>query len=157
MSYADLTPATSLIDSWAHQLSQWPTILGELVDNAFDADATHVVFTLEKDRLRIEDNGVGCANLELMLKAGLNTRHPTTRLGRYGIGFKQAVTSAGQFVRVASVHQGMLRKVSVDWDELARSGKNGASPHGYSHSCRARWYRFAFARESGEPHQTGDA
>jgi sensor histidine kinase regulating citrate/malate metabolism len=89
MIRADITPDTSLIQSWANQLIHWSTILGELIDNAFDAGATRIRLTLGKDRLRIEDNGVGCPDRARMLTAGKHTRHESTRLGRCGRGAAQ--------------------------------------------------------------------
>jgi len=63
MSYADITPDTSLVASWANQLHRWPTITGELIDNALDANATRVILTLARDQISIEDNGVGRPDL----------------------------------------------------------------------------------------------
>jgi len=123
MSYADITPDTSLVASWANQLHRWPTITGELIDNALDANATRVILTLARDQISIEDNGVGCPDLALMFKAGKHIKHASTRLGRYGIGFKQAVTSAGRLVQVSSTHQGKLSHVAVDWERLEQSGQ----------------------------------
>lgn len=122
MIQADITPTTALIQSWRQQLPHWSTIFGELIDNAFDAGATQVRLVLEANRLVVADNGSGCPDLALMLTAGRHTRHTTTRLGRYGIGFKQAVASAGDTVQIVSIHAGVQRQTQLSWPVLERSG-----------------------------------
>lgn len=96
----------------------WKDILGELIDNAFDAGATRVVISLKGRELAVEDDGHGCDDLEKMLTMGRHTRTSTTKLGRWGVGLKDAAWWVGGPTRIETVHGGKLRWARIDWDNL---------------------------------------
>ena len=120
---ADITPTTGLIDGMRHQTLGWFGILGEFIDNAFDAGANRVEINFTNDQLEIVDNGEGCRDLLLMLRPGGRESKATTTLGRYGIGAKDAAISAAQAVKIRSVHRGVQRFVHCDWRKVEKSGR----------------------------------
>lgn len=127
----DITPDPNLIFAICEQSSlTFRLCLGELIDNAFDADAptVEIVFGPTLNRscsyMRVSDNGNGCPDLASMLTLGRHARQRGTKLGRYGIGLKDAVLWIGKRdsnVTITSIHEGRERSVSVDWSKLVRS------------------------------------
>jgi hypothetical protein len=99
-------------------------VLTEFVDNAVDANATRIRIIWEQKRLVVEDNGVGVSpeGFEGIYTLGGGTRHvKKTSIGRYGIGAKEAAGWLwGQF-RVTSRHEGVLRRLAIDWEEEANA------------------------------------
>lgn len=121
---ASIQPTTGIIESVRRQGMPWHLILGELIDNSFDAGATRVsiVFDKKAKSLTVRDNGHGCEDLLSMLVLGDRNQHSTTQLGRYGIGAKDAAISVAEGVTVCSVHRGIMRTVTCNWKNLERSG-----------------------------------
>src|SRR5215813_6893897 len=66
----DFTPGTDVIRYMRQQSLTWPVALKELIDNAIDVGATRIWLSFGKDRVRIQDNGNGCADLLAMLRLG---------------------------------------------------------------------------------------
>lgn len=97
----------------------WREILGELIDNAFDAGATRVSIISNGRELSVEDDGNGCDDLEKMLTMGRHSRTSTTKLGRYGVGFKDAAWWVGGPTRIETCHSGKLRRIRIDWDAMS--------------------------------------
>lgn len=97
---------------------EWSAILGELIDNAFDADATRVEIALNGRELTVSDDGNGCDDIARMLTMGRHARRSTTRLGRYGVGLKDAAWWIGGPTRIKTHHAGMLHTIHIDWDAL---------------------------------------
>lgn len=105
---------------------EWTHILGELIDNSFDAGATRVDITLDGRTLTVEDDGVGCDDLEKMLTMGRHSRKSTTRLGRYGVGLKDAAWWVGGPTLIETCSAGTLRRLKLDWDRM--TGWSAPSP-----------------------------
>lgn len=92
------TSDAALIDRLGRELvGKQETALVELVKNSYDADATEVGVTFERDRLIIDDNGTGMDRGELIsgflrLASNLKVTEPVSqrfhrqRAGRKGIG-----------------------------------------------------------------------
>jgi hypothetical protein len=101
----------------------FPAAISELVDNAFDQGATKVTIRVDSNCIAVVDDGNGCADIQKMIMLGGHKRTPTTRLGRYGAGLKHAATSLGDLASIQTVHDGVMRKADVDWNEIYSSGK----------------------------------
>lgn len=117
-----LYPDGHILDAIANGPFKWSTVLGEWIDNAFDAGATSITFEIGRE-LVIVDDGKGCADPRIMVKLGSHTRHQTTRLGRYGIGMKDAALLVGGVdsrITIVTTHGGKLRTFSVDWTQHQR-------------------------------------
>lgn len=125
-------PTPDLLRSIAEQNMRWKTALGELIDNAFDAGATHVEIVFDGSgknaKFTASDNGTGCSDLRTLLCLGQHTKQSSTKLGRYGIGAKDAMlwigrTESNVHITSTSARDRKTREVRVDWVELIRSGK----------------------------------
>ena len=109
--------------------------LAELVKNAYDADATRCVITIESDRITVADNGHGMTKpefLEYWMTIGTRNKE---RVG-YSRKFKRPVTGSKGVGRLAA--QFLAHKLQiittpdqrdpkrlhafVDWDEAVQSG-----------------------------------
>lgn len=119
---AHIEPKTSVLNSVRHQRFHWKTILGEFIDNAFDANATRVQFAWDKKQLKVTDDGSGCADVLKMLTLGDRENHSSTQLGCYGIGAKDAAISAADGITIISSHRGMRRAIFCNWKNLEKSG-----------------------------------
>lgn len=108
-------PRPHVIESIRNTSITYAEALGELIDNSFDAGATNVAVVLQPDAVQITDDGIGCGDLSAMLALGDHRLHEETRLGRYGVGGKNAAIGLGVLLQIKSVHQGIERMVKVDW------------------------------------------
>ncbi|GFP34268.1 hypothetical protein HKBW3S43_00059 [Candidatus Hakubella thermalkaliphila] len=117
-------------------------LVRELVNNAYDADATRVQVLVEQERLAVDDNGSGM-DLE-GLKQYFSVGSPLKRLqgksalfgrdliGQFGIG-KFATLSACERFRVSTRKGDFSATVAFDKDDWwRRGGQVGASPGGQS-------------------------
>lgn len=124
-------PKASILDSIVNDNLSISVALSELIDNAIDANATHIAITVgpsdkgHPKHIVIQDNGDGCATLSDLVQLGSHVEHKRqgfVSLGRYGIGAKNAMLwLAGTHSRaiIASVHGGMHRNLEHDWHEYA--------------------------------------
>lgn len=93
-------------------------VLAELIANAYDADAKNVYIIQKKDRIIVEDDGLGMSyengDIEKYLKVAVETRTTKNdafteggrrRIGRKGVG-KLAALSVSENVLVMTMHAG---------------------------------------------------
>lgn len=83
-------------------------LIRELVNNAYDADATEVYISLNPDTIAVEDNGTGMneKNLTQFFAVGspekkthsLSSKFGRKRIGQFGIGKFAALSAADQFI-----------------------------------------------------------
>jgi hypothetical protein len=117
----DLTPGPSVLLSYQVANLKWPTILGELIDNAYDAGASSVTVKLGPGKVcSVSDNGKGCGDMAAMLTLGKHHAHTTTRLGRYGVGLKAAACWLWGKCDINTYHANKQYGFRVDWAKLAR-------------------------------------
>lgn len=120
----DITPHVELLRALRQQSFKFATLIAELVDNSLDADAKRVEVAIgPKKNITIADDGVGCCDISAMLTLGGRQHHKSTKLGRYGIGLKDAALYLWGTTTIQTVHRGQLRRVVVNWPELEGSGK----------------------------------
>jgi hypothetical protein len=104
-------------------------LLRELVNNAFDADATEVRVEVSPDRIEVSDNGAGMdfAGLEQYFIIGsdekvVHSRSPRfgrVRIGQFGIGKFASLAAASRFELVTR-HKDFAARVVFDkkaWEE----------------------------------------
>ena len=107
-----------------------PSIIAELVQNSYDADANNVWITISTkgyESIIVEDDGIGMSSAEIndrFLNIGYNRRDtfPTSALGRKvlgrkGIG-KLAVFSLAKVVNVYSLKDGEKAGCRLDFDKI---------------------------------------
>lgn len=98
---------------------RWISTLGELIDNSFDSGATTVEIDVVGRAVTVTDNGNGCGDFRAMLTMGKHWKQKTTRLGRWGVGLKDAAWMVGGPTRISSVKDGIKRTLTVNWDLLS--------------------------------------
>ncbi|MDA2935982.1 ATP-binding protein [Patescibacteria group bacterium AH-259-L05] len=98
-------------------------LIRELVNNAYDADATHVYVTVTPNKITVEDNGTGMDARQLgqFFTVGseekkirsVSPRFGRKRIGQFGIGKFAALAAADQFI--VESHKGVwLYRVIFD-------------------------------------------
>lgn len=112
-----------------------PSIISELVQNAYDADAKNVWITINtgtNPSIIVKDDGIGMTSNEInnrFLNIGQNRRekHPLSPsgrrvLGRKGIG-KLAVFSLAKVIDVISRKKDLIAACRMDFDKITRHNK----------------------------------
>lgn len=121
----NFAPSTSLLFSLRESNMPWKDIVGELLDNSLDADATRIDIEWGNRSFRVGDDGrgVGANNFAAFLRLGehLSTGRRKKILGRYGIGLKEACGRLWGQTEIASVRDGIRAQMAVRWDEWAKS------------------------------------
>jgi hypothetical protein len=117
----DQSPSAVIEASRATQLS-WLKALQEFIDNSCDFGARRVTISFGKDWVEIDDDGEGCADPSYLLSPGKHgmPRNGRPRIGRYGVGGKEASMSLADEIFVSSCCEGMRREVRVIYDHLIR-------------------------------------
>ena len=113
--------------------TQIPAALSELIANAYDADATEVHITIDKEKIVVEDNGDGMTFDEVndnFLVVGRNRRRDgdgPTKLerrasGKKGLG-KLALFGLGKEITIRTTKQGSDETLTftLNWDEIKKS------------------------------------
>lgn len=121
--------------------STLPPVIGELVANAWDANASRVEITIpttplgtEKSELVIKDDGIGMSDDDIRKKYLIvgrdrrkdentdQTQPPTCRpvMGRKGIGKFSAFGIAGE-IEIESVHDGGTSRFVMNYDEMLKA------------------------------------
>ncbi|MGD2294752.1 MAG: ATP-binding protein [Candidatus Aminicenantes bacterium] len=105
-------------------------LLRELVNNAYDADATVVHITITSDKIVVEDNGSGLDldGLKQYFNIGSEEKviHPRTpgfgreRIGQFGIG-KFASLAAAERFEVVTQHEDFAARVIFDKSDWEKS------------------------------------
>lgn len=117
-------PGPSLLNGERSVNRTWLQVLSELIDNSFDAGGLKVTIAFGPGRhLCVSDDGRGCDSPEAMLTLGKHYRHPSTRLGRYGIGLKKAACWLWGTMHIETVTGNHRYIFSVTWPELAKQAE----------------------------------
>ena len=128
-----LPPSPWMLQSKIVANLTWKDVIGEWIDNAFDAKATMVTIEFTKDMLRVHDDGVGCADPGAMIQLGSHRPHSSTEIGQYGMGGKDAALWAGgsldSTVEIITVHAGVRRMLKLHWQQYGDSGWECDDPH----------------------------
>jgi len=120
--HVQLGVSPSILLSMNAQSLGWNIVIGELVDNSLDADASRVEVRFEKgNTLVVKDDGAGCDDIMKMLTLGLHYRQPTTALGRWGVGLKDTACWLWADMRLVTRHKDVIRRARVNWPQLAKS------------------------------------
>lgn len=120
----DMTPETSSLVAQMSSTLGWKKSLAELIDNSFDAKATSVRITYGNRSLIVEDDGIGCSEVDAFFRQG---KHRSRNgLGRFGVGLKDAALwlhgPSGQGVTdLRSIAKDGGVKCSVSWRKFIDS------------------------------------
>lgn len=132
--FINFTVDAALLRELGERLVGKPEVaLGELVKNAYDADATEVRIVFNEDTIEVHDNGNGMSRRDFerfWMRIGTTHKQsdPQTPLGRVVTGSKGvgrlAVQFLGQAVRVYTRKSGARRTLlaSVDWGTARKQG-----------------------------------
>jgi hypothetical protein len=120
----NISPVTGYLRSIRSQHGlHWSNLLAEMVDNAQDAGAKSITLDFSAPgKFAASDDGIGCANLRLMLAPGCRQDHLTTLAGQHGIGVKEALICLANEAQITSVCEGVRRSVTVNWPHVMASG-----------------------------------
>lgn len=119
----DITPETHFLDSTRNSRFGWKRSLRELVDNSFDGNADCIEIRKSRRTLEIADDGCGSSDLQAFFRLGTHVRKKSTKLGRYGVGLKEAAIWLWGRTTISTSDGKYIRSVNVCWDEVRRSGK----------------------------------
>lgn len=118
---ANYAPKPHMLRSIVNQGMPWWSALAELIDNSFDAGATRAIVKCGRQFVEVSDDGNGISDMARAVTLGDHQRYSTTKLGRYGIGLKEAWLFAGDRVELVSVKDGIKSKLVLDLNDFGDS------------------------------------
>lgn len=117
----DLTPETRMLLAQMSSTLGWKRCLAELIDNAFDAKAASVHITYSNRALVVEDDGIGCSEVDAFFRQGRHrSRHG---LGRFGVGLKDAALWLQGTTDVRSMAKDGGVKCCINWKKFIDGGE----------------------------------
>lgn len=121
----DITPHVNLLRSLRGERTNYVALIGEGVDNAFDAGASYISVTVSDEKVELQDDGVGITRDRIgsVFSLGDHGAMSTTQLGRFGVGIKSQAVNAGDVFRVASVSRSGRIVVEVNWRQILKTGQ----------------------------------
>jgi len=125
MDDRDISPHVNLLRSLRGERINYALLVGEAVDNSFDAGANRVDIEIDKERISFHDDGAGISKdrMRAVFTLGAHGAMLTTALGRFGIGLKSMAVNAGDVLEVSSVSKDGRVNARVNWRELLASGR----------------------------------
>lgn len=121
----DITPHVNLLRSLRADRFSHDALIGEAVDNSFDAGASLVVCWITENEMTFQDDGIGIEldRMRSLFSLGEHGAMDTTKLGRFGVGIKSQAVNAGDDFEVETIsHEGKYL-ASVNWPRLLHGGK----------------------------------
>jgi hypothetical protein len=86
------------------------------------------VIDVTNKRLTIQDDGNGCKDITSMFKFGDHNKSKGTKLGRYGIGAKDAWLSCSDDMAVETIADGKITCMSVNYIDWMKNDWRTAAP-----------------------------
>lgn len=127
-----LPDAAPLINSLRAIGYSFETAIADIIDNSIDAKATTIkidmLWDAEKSYVRIEDNGLGMGEGDLVLAMKVGSANPNNErkqgvLGRFGMGLKTASFSLGKRLTVLTKRDEQYSTRCWDLDYIADTNK----------------------------------
>src|SRR5580765_8459109 len=120
----DISPSVNLLRSYRGDRVDYLLLVGEGVDNAFDAGATTIEISFHEGAISFRDDGVGIVRdrIASIFSIGDHGGMATTQLGRFGIGIKAQAINAGDLFEIVSTSSDGQVRASVNWANLLRGG-----------------------------------
>lgn len=124
MGQWDITPNVNLLRSLRAERFVHGALIGEAVDNSFDAGASEVTISVSSDLISFRDNGAGISadRLKSLFSLGDHGAMTTTKLGRYGVGIKNQAINAGDILEVSTVCAQGKYLARVNWRKVLSGG-----------------------------------
>lgn len=133
MSNSSTVPSVHLLQSLANQRMGWADALGEFIDNSLDAGAKKIRVVVTEPagkrgerKLLVHDDGNGLDELHVLVRLGDRKEHESTKLGRYGIGSKDAAFTIGgprHKLTARSTFKGRRREMTFSWADVMDRGE----------------------------------
>lgn len=118
----DITPETNLLRSLRGERLDYSILIGEAIDNSFDAESSTVQITIDEEFISFKDDGAGITKdkIAALFSLGGHVASSHTRLGRFGIGIKNQAVNAGDVFQVTSTSRDGKVSATADWDKVLR-------------------------------------
>lgn len=113
---AVFAPKPHILSALSNQNLPWWKCLAELIDNSFDhgADRVEIIEDTKKRTVTICDNGKGIESIVSAISLGDSKPTGSSRVGRYGIGLKDAWLSTGDRIDINTIRSGIRSVISLD-------------------------------------------
>lgn len=109
----------SYFEVMSNQKLNWPEVIGELIDNGWDARADRITVRFGPGRVvEVADNGEGCDDIIKMLSLGVHyvpQGQKRNRIGRWGVGLKDAATWLWGTTEIYSRSGNQVIQGSINW------------------------------------------
>lgn len=119
--FVSIAPSVEYLYALRAERIEWWKGIGELIDNALDADATRILLRNRDGVFEIEDDGRGIAEVDRALVCGKHIHVSTTKLGMFGIGLKNAWLSFGDRIEIDTVYNGERQYLNLHFEQVIAS------------------------------------
>jgi hypothetical protein len=121
----DITPHVNLLKSLRGERVDYRLLIGEGIDNAFDAGASRIDININPEQISFQDDGSGIVRERLpsLFSLGEHGALSTTQLGRFGVGIKTQAVNSGDVFKVLSISKDGCFSTQVNWPQLLKSGR----------------------------------
>lgn len=122
---ADFTPNPHILLALSNQNLPWWKCLAELIDNSFDhgADRVEIIEDSKSRTVTVRDNGKGIESVISAVSLGNSMPTGNPRVGRYGIGLKDAWLSTGDRIDIDTVRDGIQSTLTLDVASFTKDWK----------------------------------
>ena len=114
-------PNPHILNSLQSQSLSWWKRLAELIDNSLDAGAKQVRLSFRGSKLTVMYDGSGVPDMTAVIRLGESVETGSARLGRFGIGAKDAWLTTGHVIEIVSVYRGVRKSLTVDVRQWIKS------------------------------------
>lgn len=93
----------------------------EHIDNSCDFGASKITITFGEDMVSVEDDGEGCEDLSCLIapgRHGMPRRNKRARIGRYGVGMKDADMRFANELSIRSRCEGVEYRASILYQDM---------------------------------------
>lgn len=126
MAERSIVPKTHLLKSIRSRTGQnLDAALHEFCDNSIGhGQATTVYITVDRDRIVVRDDGIGCDDVARLFTLGDASGYgKLSEIGQYGIGATDSAIFLGNKLEVITVREGRVQRGTIDWEKLEDSGE----------------------------------
>lgn len=122
---AIIAPKVHMINSLRSGVPNYELLLGEIIDNSFDALATKIKISVSREAIVVNDNGIGITPDRILapFTLGDHAEMASTLLGRFGVGLTAQAINSANTLKISSISRAGYVSAQAHWDEVESLGE----------------------------------
>lgn len=120
-----INPKVHMINSLRSGVPNYELLLGEIIDNSFDALAQKIKITISRESIVVADNGIGITEDRILapFTLGDHAEMASTLLGRFGVGLTAQAINCADTLQIRSISKTGYVSAKAHWDEVQSLGE----------------------------------